>query len=261
MSLFLLIEIDNFLFGDYTIIREIEVNGMNTYKIGNKSQCIIRSYNSENIGDVEIQYNNQPYTILKNIEATLNFNTHNRDISVAHQNKIAFNNDFVSEINLSNIVITDKILNLIYSKNEDKLCSVAENYITDEEKHIFLNTSAEEIYQVFIYKKNGILEAAYGTLDVSEGLYLEEANESYLICYSYLGNKSVNLNKTNNYYLTLDLEIPGNINDNTSTMWIHIDKCILDAEKNMYFRNLSNTIDLTFKVINDDTTNHYITLG
>ena len=33
---------------------------MNTYKLGNKVTCIIRAYSSGKIGDMVMDYNNQP---------------------------------------------------------------------------------------------------------------------------------------------------------------------------------------------------------
>ena len=46
---------------------------MNTYKLGNKITCIIRAYSSGKIGDMVMDYNNQPYTIVKSVNANLSF--------------------------------------------------------------------------------------------------------------------------------------------------------------------------------------------
>ena len=42
---------------------------METYKLGNKVNCIFRAYHSGKIGDETIQYDNQPYTIVNDIQA------------------------------------------------------------------------------------------------------------------------------------------------------------------------------------------------
>ena len=51
---------------------------METYKIGNKVDCIIRSFASGTLGQTEMKYANQPYTIIKNIEASMTFLEQNK---------------------------------------------------------------------------------------------------------------------------------------------------------------------------------------
>ena len=59
-------------------------------------------------------------------------------------------------------------------------------------------------------------------------------------------------------YFTLDLLVTGNKEDNTSNMNIHIEKCALKIDKNMYFNQHSNAVDLIFTVL--DTGKNYIAL-
>ena len=92
---------------------------MKTYKLGNKIKCIIRSFSAGKIGDQEMIFGNQPYTVLKDVEASLSFsdNTHNSKTSFV---ELAHNKDSLQEITFSNVELNDKILNLIFSKNKDK---------------------------------------------------------------------------------------------------------------------------------------------
>mgnify|MGYP003307118141 CR=1 FL=1 len=155
---------------------------MATYKIGNKITGIIRSYCTGKLGKMDMQYDNQPYTILRDISATLNFAADTRDATVGRHNIWEFNADTVKEIRLNNVPLTEKILDLIYQDNPTKLFSKQEDYESDEDGIIYLNTS-DAIYQVFVYDDEGNLESAYGELSDSE-LHVNKINSIYSIYYS-----------------------------------------------------------------------------
>ena len=227
---------------------------MKTYKLGNKIKCIIRSCSSGKIGNQEMEYANQPYTILKNVEASLTFGEKNKN-SRSIFTDLSYSEDCIQEINISNVEINDKILNLIFSKNEEKLCSTVENCMAENNK-IYISAPASEIYQVFIYDVDGNLELAYGSLE--DFTVDVKRNEDYIVFYSYLGESSYNLNRRESFYLSLDLILEGNTDDTLNTSYIHINKCALHVNKNMYFNRSLNTVDLKFIVIDDDE--NYITL-
>ena len=229
---------------------------MATYKIGNKVNGIIRSYCTGKLGKMNMIYNNQPYTILWDISATINFASIDKDSSSANKNLLQYNTDTISTIRLSNVPLTEKILDLIYKDNEEKLYSKQENYESDESGNIYLNIT-DEIYQVFIYDDEGKLENAYGTVSDAT-LHVTKPESSYSIYYSYLGDKSYYLDKPDNFYIKLDLEILGNEDDNTQDMCLHIDKAAIKVDKNMYFNGYSNSIDLTIIVIY--TGKNYLTI-
>lgn len=231
---------------------------MQTYKIGNKINCIIRIFSAGKIGDEEMVYDNQPYTCLKDVEATLTYNEFEKEAKVINT-ELAYNIDFVSGIKLSNVLLTDKILKLIYGKNEEKLCHTVKEFASHNGK-IYIPLDAEKIYQVFVYNKNGELEAAYGELSLDTPLEVAEENDNYLIFYSYEGKTSVDLNRLTNIYVTLDLEVVGNIDDETTSMWLHLYKCALTPNKTLYFDRYSNTIDLEFTILKGDRPN-YITFN
>lgn len=230
---------------------------MNTYKIGNKVTGIIRTFNSGNIGNTTMQYDNQPYTIIKSAEARLTF-ADNTTITKSKFNQLAFNASKLSQITISDVTLNDKILNLIFSKTEAKMASRVENCVSDDDNLIYLNSPAEKIYQVFIYNNQGELEAAYGEYAAATPLSVKEAGQDYLICYQYESDNSYALEQPDNHYFTLDLLVQGNKEDNTSTMNVHIEKCGLRVDKTMYFNQQSNAVDLIFTVI--DTGEDYITL-
>jgi hypothetical protein len=231
---------------------------METYKMGNKVKAIIRAWCAGKIGDYTLQYKNEPYLILDNVELQLYYRNRQAESRDGISSVIAYNADSISEVHINHIPISDKILNLIYSKNEEKLCNVVENHQSDEENKVYLNSPQSNVYQVFIFS-NGEMVQAYGTYDVSEGLTVPQPDTNYTICYSYEGDVSVNLNRPENYYVILDFEITGNINDQTAPMWIHIEKCCPVYSKQFNFNSDINTVDLRFRVIEDGTTNNYIT--
>ena len=227
---------------------------MKTYKLGNKTKCIIRSFSAGRIGEQEMQYDNQPYTVLKDVEASLTFVDKNISSKTTFVD-LSYNIDSLQEINISNVELNDKILNLIFSKNEDKLCSTMINCVAENNK-IYITSPTDEIYQVFIYDVDGNLEKAYGVLNNME--VEVNRNEDYLVFFTYAGEKSFKINRSESLYLTLDLILEGNADDEINTSFIHINKCALKVNKNMYFNRSLNAIDLKFVVIDDNES--YITL-
>ena len=227
---------------------------MKTYKLGNKTKCIIRSFSAGKIGEQEMKYDNQPYTVLKDVEASLTFVDKNISSKTTFVD-LSYNIDSLQEINISNVELNDKILNLIFSKNEDKLCSTMINCVAENNK-IYITSPTEEIYQVFIYDVDGNLEQAYGALNNMEVEVMR--NEDYLVFFTYTGEKSFKINRSESLYLTLDLILEGNVDDEINTSFIHINKCALKVNKNMYFNRSLNAIDLKFVVIDDNES--YITL-
>ena len=227
---------------------------MKTYKLGNKIKCIIRSFSTGKIGEQEMKYDNQPYTVLKDVEASLTFVDKNISSKTTFVD-LSYNIDSLQEINISNVELNDKILNLIFSKNEDKLCSTMINCVAENNK-IYITSPTDEIYQVFIYDVDGNLEQAYGVLNNME--VAVQRNEDYLVFFTYVGEKSFKINRSESLYLTLDLILEGNADDEINTSFIHINKCALKVNKNMYFNRSLNAVDLKFVVIDDNES--YITL-
>ena len=227
---------------------------MKTYKLGNKTKCIIRSFSAGKIGEQEMKYDNQPYTVLKDVEASLTFIDKNISSKSTFVD-LSYNIDSLQEINISNVELNDKILNLIFSKNEDKLCSTMINCVAENNK-IYITSPTDEIYQVFIYDVDGNLEKAYGVLNNME--VEVNRNEDYLVFFTYVGEKSFKINRSKSLYLTLDLILEGNADDEINTSFIHINKCALKVNKNMYFNRSLNAVDLKFIVIDDNES--YITL-
>ena len=109
---------------------------MSTYKIGNKVNGIIRSYAVGKLGAMDMVYDNQPYTILRDISATVTFSSKDRDLTDAHKDLLHYGADTVKEVRLSNVPLTEKVLDLIYQSNDEKLYSKQENYMSDEELFI-----------------------------------------------------------------------------------------------------------------------------
>ena len=238
---------------------------MKTYKLGNKIDCIIRSFSSVEIGSEKLIFSNQPYTVLKDVKANLTFRDNNASAKT-NFSQLHYNIDALDEITISDVELNNKILNLIFSKNEEKITSSMENCEVEDDK-FYLPASDSNIFQVFVYDINGKLIAATGKWDSTEidlraFDYVDLPNESYsgncLVFYSSKGSVGYNINKTENIYLTLDFIITGNADDELNASFIHINKCALFVDKNMYFNGSVNAIDLRFKVIDDGES--YITL-
>jgi hypothetical protein len=135
---------------------------MNVYKLGNKVKCIIRSFSSGKIGDVEMKYGNQPYTVLSDIEAQLSFQSKNRNAN-AVQPELNYNLDYADTLRISNVKLTDRIINLIFAQSDSAMCHVQENYTATNGKFYFsLPINQSEVYQLFVYNDTGDLVKAEG---------------------------------------------------------------------------------------------------
>lgn len=228
---------------------------MKTYKLGNKVKATLRAYAPGKIGNVDIKYNGQPYTIIDAAEVQVNFAETNKDGVVSAGSIFNFNIDYVDSVDISNVELTDKILNLIFGVDDEPLCSKTMNSNSDDSGIIYL--PEDVMYQVFVFDDEGELESAHELITDGQ-LSVNKLNSNYFIVYTCDGKKGFSLNRYNNTLLTLDFEVTGNKNDNTSKFWMHLHKCSLGVNKNLHFDGTVNSIDLRFKVLKSD--NDYITL-
>ena len=189
---------------------------MKTYKLGNKAKCIIRSYCAGQLGAENMQYGNQPYTVLEDVEATIYFNDQDSK-STTSKNVLSFNASNVSRVVLQNVVLTERVLNLLFKNYEDGLSNTTKYIRSDENKKLHFHTNP--VYQVFVYDDEGLAEAAGIVLTERSDeavLNVKQAEYEYLTFYSYAPNNSLSLNENNNnVYITLDLELQGNEDDET----------------------------------------------
>lgn len=231
---------------------------MKTYQIGNKVTCIVRTFVPSKIGEVSTQYDNEPYTILKDVAVSMTFTDvekNARDGSIGLR-QLNYNASGLNQIRISNVQLTNKVLGMLFNDYENSLKSHYESVESDENGKVYLTTDAEEIYQVFIYDDTETMIQAYGAINPEE-LQLEP-NKSYLIVYQTLGTKGLRLNGPSNLYFTLDFICEGNTDEVTAPTYVHIQKAGLRSEKSLYFNKNLNAVDLTFNVI--ETEDDYIVL-
>jgi len=229
---------------------------MNTYQFGNKVTCIIRAYSPCTIGDTILTYKNEPYTIIEDANMTLSFRDLDSVARAENRRELAYNNAVPDTVRITNVHLTEKILNLVFQKHEDSLKTKYENVISDEDGKIYLNTSSDVIYQVFIYDVNQTLVQAFGEVDPSN--IVLESDTNYLVVYQELGEKGILLRSQDNLYFTLDFICTGNENEETTIFYPHIEKAGIKVDRQLYFNQSVNAIDLTFNIIHTDE--DYITL-
>lgn len=230
---------------------------MKTYQIGNKVTCIIRAFCPSIIGGIQMQHDNEPYTILKDVSVSMTFTDSEENKTSAHQaRQLNFNTGSLNQVRISNVQLTNKVLGMLFNPNEIGLKSHFESVIASEDGHIFLNTQEDTIYQVFIYDDTETMIEAYGEKSPNEIILTPD--KPYLIVYQTLGSDSLGLSIPNNTYFTLDLICEGNTDEITAPTYVHIHKAGLRSEKSLYFNRALNAVDLTFNVI--ATKNDYIVL-
>lgn len=229
---------------------------MKEYQIGNKITCIVRAYTPGNIGDTAITYQNEPYTVLKNTSAIFSFRDKTATARAGTSQHSFYDASELSQIRLSDVHLTDKVLQMVFKLREDGLCSHVENIEADDEGKIYLTTDVDMIYQVFIYNSDMKLEQAHGSI-VPDDIVLTP-QEPYLIIYQTASTGALNFNSPDNRYFTLDFICEGNTDEATSASYIHVEKAGVKVDKNLYFNDNINAVDLTFNVLSTD--DNYIIL-
>ena len=175
---------------------------MATYKIGNQVDCVIRAYNSAPIGEYKVTYDHEPYTIIKGENGLISFSSDNTDFSSKERNG-GYATEKIDSFSLYNITLTDKILNLIYCKNEGFSITFHEKLLSGDDKKIyFSNGFGKTKKMVFVY--------------YSDDSAAELENAYYNIVYEVITNSTYSLNKRNNVYVSLDISTISNEDDNTS---------------------------------------------
>ena len=152
-------------------------------------------------------------------------------------------------------------MNLIYSKNEGFSITFSEKTLSGEDKKIyFSNGLGKNKKMVFVYNTEGQapeLEAAYDTI-TEDYIEVQDADSYYLLVYEVITDNIYSLDKRNNIYVSLDISSTSAEDEETSRVWIHIDKAIVQVNKTLYFNANANAVDLTFVVIKDKDTINYI---
>ena len=233
---------------------------MTTYKIGNQISCVIRAHNIDKIGNYPITWQGEPYTIISGENGTITFQDNIVDANSTERNG-SYSTEKINTFTLYNVTLTDKILNLIYSKKEGFSITYTEKLLSDENKKIFLNKGlGKPKKMVFVYYSEGVdavLEAAYSDVDGDE-IEVEHADSYYNVVYEVITNNIYSLDKRSNIYVTLDISSVSNTDEETSTVWVHIDRAVVRVNKTFYFNGNANAVDLTFAVINNEETQNYI---
>lgn len=238
---------------------------MKNYKLGNQVTVIIRSYSDDTfIGDQYVEHANQPYTIIKSAEANLSFKNITSTAKTTF-NHLAYTHMKPSQLSISNVTINDKILNLIFHKNQTAaphLFTKLENVISSKDKKIYFGQLNQTLKNVFIYDSEG--NCKYEPELNNNSCPVDKSEQPYLVCYQYESTTSFSLDQNNNHYYTIDLLLTSNQkefgeNDNTINSTIHLEKCALEINSDMSFAQNSNAVDLKFIVLDNDLEN-YITL-
>ena len=244
---------------------------MKNYKLGNQVTVIIRSYSDDTfIGSQYIEHANQPYTIIKSAEANLSFKNITSTAKTTF-NQLAYTHIKPSQLSISNVTINDKILNLIFHKNQTAaphLFTKLENVTSSQDKKIYFGQLNQTLKNVFIYDSEG--KYKYEPELNNNSYPVDKSGQPYLVCYQYESTTSFSLDQNNNHYYTIDLLLTSNQkesgendntikNDNTINSTIHLEKCALEINSDMSFAQNSNAVDLKFIVLDNDLEN-YITL-
>lgn len=254
------------------------VNDYNTtYKLGNKITCVI---SSDVLSTTDFFAKQQPYTIIANVDATLNFNDFNTTLAARHD-VLSYHESVLESITLSNVPITNKIVDYAFrqhkvAKDNEKVlvtkvtqCGVS----ASNEVLLTLPSTIGNLYNVFVYDALNTSHLLYHADCIEKyglnnnPIRLQEKVSDVLVVYRHLTDAFYPLCGTTDGYVSLDLILVGNENEKTNWSTIHIQKCVLEPINALNFNTVLNTVDLTFTVVNDSynrnltTRDNYIVLN
>lgn len=222
---------------------------MSTYKIGNSITAVIRAYASTTIGNTEIEYDNQPYTIVTTDSATITFDDNSTVVS-SRFNEFHHTAQQVTEVKVSDTRLTDRIMNLLFPSEEVELITKIEHHTTYMvgDNEFYLTTTQPEVYQLFAYRPDQKMVYAAGTFDTSQSLLirpydllddnqdLDTRSGDILVCYQESSTKTYNLKNRENCYFTLDLITTLTENNTTKQATIHLENVVWQQTKDWFFR-------------------------
>lgn len=226
---------------------------MENIKLTNRLDCIIRSVSAANISNTAMSYGNQPYTIIRDVPVEFTFDSVGSVYSAQHT-VLEHHLDNLSEIRVSGVKMTNKILELCYRPLKMGLITKVENCKV-KNGTIFVSSPSYPIYQVFVFNKAGKLLLAAGEIndkDCIGGFSVEDENSAVQVYYSYAAKRVYSFDE-HPQYMYYSLDFVGNINlvDTTTYATIHVAKAELKSSRSLVFNAEVNTVDLNFSVLHD----------
>lgn len=223
---------------------------MTTLQIGNKINCILRDYNTQ-----------EPLLMFESNNGRINFKDHSKNARTINTLLLQYNIFEIDSLILENIPITEELLKMLFVElsNKDYFVTSVIKTTTDEQGQIWLTRNNQIFYNMYIYSKNNTL-INYISQQTEDLLTLpDNKNDEVIIYYQTKSQEGLSLLNPTNRYFTLELNTVGNINNHTATFFGHFDKLALIADKNLSFDNQLNTINsLTFNNLDADDKNYLI---
>ena len=186
----------------------------NLYEYGNSCDVIIRC-NIERVIEGKTYAAGEPYTILRDVFCSLVYKSNaaeSRDV----KNSIANREARPDMINLSNVVLSDKILNLIATKQPASKTLVHVEYRADKGVFYLPETSCSSVVYAYDSDLNPVNCRIDG--DKVVGDFIE--NEVYTIFYEKELSKSFDFITPHYGHFSLEIVAKGNTDKNTSSMYM-----------------------------------------
>lgn len=224
-------------------------------KTGGSVDILIRSYSGQVIAGKSYG-KNEPYTVLNNVN--INFYTSQEGAGTGSNGNLLYYNDAQpSIITLMNVPLSEKVIDLIFLKNNKALKS--HYFIAEADEHTLI-MQHNHVKNVFIYELE--TNNYIGFAEEVDDKIIQDDNlingNKYIVFYEYEdlnSKKQFNLVSPSNNYFTLDIFGKGNTNNNTADIFFKFKKCVLKTDTTLTFNEGLNTVNLSFKIIKDDRIN------
>jgi hypothetical protein len=228
----------------------------NLYEYGGSCDVIIRCNSERKIGNKTYK-EGEPYTILKNVFCNLTYKN-NTSEGFAKTNVLAAREGKPDIVNITNIVLNEKICDLIATRQNTGIFLIHADCIADGNKLYLPETPDSST--VFVYDKNLNLIDCTVQEDTIVGVF--EEGEAYLVFYNKIIESAFDFTTPHYGYFSLEIFGHGNINKGTGNIYMKFPAVSLMSVP--VFNMVNGTIlsaPLQFECIYKSQTDPYFGIG
>ena len=227
------------------------------YEFGGSCNVIIRCNSERKIGGVTYSAN-EPYTILENVFVNLGYKNITSQGN-AKNNIVATRQGLPDTIDISNVVLTDKVSCLIAEKISSQ--TIGKYYYGTAEDGVIYLPEHPVDEQIFIYHRNSRLKDFVVQNDTVVGDFIDQ--EQYLIFYNTIATNSCFDFETPHYgYFSLEIIGVGNTDKVSKEVYIRIPAASLMSVP--IFDLVNGNIlhaPLQFQIIHQNQNKAYFNIG
>ena len=224
------------------------------FKFGSKADVLIRAYKAQKIGNITLQ-EGEPFIKIDNVTVDFSYSKEETTSRAQGQNLLTDNAETIARLRIDGVPLNERVTSLLYTYQSNQQLKTQYEVVECEEHKLILKYDNNQ--EVFVYDANKNLI----TTLTSAGKILEDNRfidgESYIVFYKHI-QEGLNFALKSPHIANLTLEIfgVGNTDETNSSVYVKLKRCSLNssAKSTIDFKNTTNTVSLTFLVLDGKNT-------